>query len=128
MLLRKRPLYFIFLIIVIVIGYSTRRFPHLFPEFIAEYGGDTLWSLMFFIIFGLLFPKKKTFIIGLITLLFSFSIEISQLYQADWINTVRDTFPGAMLLGHGFLWSDLICYTIGILIGIIGEFILLDRR
>ncbi|WP_347030238.1 DUF2809 domain-containing protein, partial [Bacteroides intestinalis] len=45
--------------------------------------------------------------------LFSYCIEISQLYQADWANIVRSTTLGALIFGHGFLWSDMICYTVG---------------
>ena len=53
----------------------------------------------------------------LAALAFSFAIEFSQLYQADWINALRRTTLGGLILGYGFLWSDLVCYTVGILIG-----------
>ncbi|MFR3072503.1 MAG: DUF2809 domain-containing protein, partial [Paeniclostridium sp.] len=49
--------------------------------------------------------------------LFSFSIEISQLYQAQWINNIRNTIIGGLILGHGFLFEDLISYSIGIILG-----------
>ena len=49
----------------------------------------------------------------------SYSIEISQLYHAPWIDAIRNTILGGLILGFGFLWSDLVCYTIGIIIGII---------
>jgi hypothetical protein len=41
-------------------------------------------------------------------------VEISQLYQAEWFNAIRITMPGRLILGQGFLWSDIISYTIGI--------------
>ena len=56
-----------------------------------------------------------------ITLIFSFGIELSQLYQAPWINAVRETRPGALVLGAGFKWTDLVCYTLGCLMGVLGE-------
>lgn len=43
-------------------------------------------------------------------------MEFSQLYQGDWINTIRDTSLGALILGKGFLGVDLIRYSIGIVI------------
>ena len=46
-------------------------------------------------------------------------IEISQLYHAPWIDSIRATTLGGLILGFGFLWSDLICYTVGIVIGAI---------
>lgn len=54
-----------------------------------------------------------------IALIFSFTIEISQLYQADWINTIRQTTLGGLVLGHGFLLMDLASYSIGIVIAVI---------
>ena len=34
-------------------------------------------------------------------------VEESQLYHASWIDSIRGTTLGALVLGHGFLWSDL---------------------
>jgi len=31
---------------------------------------------------------------------------------------VRGTLPGRLVLGAGFLWSDLVCYTAGVLLGL----------
>ncbi len=60
--------------------------------------------------------------IGIGALSFAYLIEVSQLYQANWIVAIRNTTLGSLVLGHGFLWSDLVCYTVGI-----GLAFLLDR-
>jgi hypothetical protein len=65
----------------------------------------------------LLRPPLPTHRAFYIALLLSYGIELSQLYQAPWLNSVRDTRLGGLLLGHGFLWSDLFCYTVGIALG-----------
>ena len=52
-------------------------------------------------------------------IILSYSIEISQLYHAAWIDAIRNTTLGGLILGFGFLWSDLVCYTIGIIVGAI---------
>ena len=67
---------------------------------------------------GFLFSKMAAAKVMLAALVFSFAIEFSQLYQADWINVLRHTTLGGLILGYGFLWSDLVCYTVGILIGV----------
>jgi Protein of unknown function (DUF2809) len=60
-------------------------------------------------------PPQSTFKTSVLyTLLFTYCIEISQLYQADWINAIRHTKLGGLVLGFGFLWSDLLMYSIGI--------------
>jgi len=43
-------------------------------------------------------------------------VEISQLYQVEWLNNIRSTTLGRLVLGQGFLWSDIISYTVGITI------------
>jgi hypothetical protein len=41
---------------------------------------------------------------------------VSQLHHAPWIDAIRNTRPGALVLGYGFLWSDLACYVAGVAI------------
>ena len=50
----------------------------------------------------------------MITMLFTWCIEFSQFYHAEWIDSLRNIKIFALVLGHGFLISDLIAYTIGI--------------
>jgi len=40
-------------------------------------------------------------------------IELSQLWHPPWLDAIRATRPGALVLGRGFVWSDLLCYLIG---------------
>ncbi|MCH7225058.1 DUF2809 domain-containing protein [Haloferula sp. A504] len=84
------------------------------PAFIATYAGDTLWALTLFLVIAFVFPGMTTRKIAVMALALSFAVEFSQLYQAGWINAVRDTRIGALVLGHGFLWSDLLCYAVGV--------------
>ena len=118
---RNRPLYAVLIAIVIGAGLASRSPKIQLPEFLSTYAGDTLWALLVFLLLGLIFPKKRTLVIALTALTVSFLVEASQLYQQDWLNQIRATRLGALTLGSGFLWSDLACYTVGILFGIIGE-------
>lgn len=104
-------------IFVLVTGLLTRKIPDMWPELIRDYGGDTLWAMLVYIGIGFLFPHSKLLHRFSIALLFSFLIEMSQIYQAEWINNVRQSLPGKYILGQGFKWSDLVCYTIGIAVG-----------
>ena len=49
----------------------------------------------------------------------SVAVEISQLYHAPWIDSIRQTTLAALILGFGFLWSDLVCYAAGVSLGIL---------
>ncbi|HHY1428993.1 TPA: DUF2809 domain-containing protein [Bacillus cereus] len=121
---RNRLLYAIFTIIVIILGLSSRKFAFALPELLNDYLGDALWALMIFIGFGFLFPKIETKKLAFISLIFCYGIEMSQLYHAEWIDNIRATTLGGLVLGYGFLWSDLVAYIIGVGVGFLFEFIL----
>lgn len=120
---RNRLLYLILTIIVMILSILSRKIENL-PEIISLYSGDILWSLMVFLIIAFIFNKKSTIFTISWAIIFSYSIEISQLYHAPWIDAIRNTTLGSLILGFGFLWSDLVCYTIGILIGIVIDIII----
>ncbi len=87
--------------------------------FVRAYVGDTLWALMVFFGFAFFIRRWKIQTVALATLLFSFGIEISQLYHAPWIDRLRATRLGGLVLGYSFVWTDLLCYSIGVLIGVL---------
>lgn len=118
---RNRFHYGILIFIVIVLGLSSRRYSHNFPKWVESYAGDILWALMVFLIIGFLFAKLETRTVTVLAIVFSFAIEFSQLYHEPWIDSIRKTRLGALALGFGFLRSDLICYIIGISIGMLLE-------
>lgn len=101
----------------VLIGIGSRKFGTYLPEFISAYAGDTMWALAFFALFHLLFPDLRLTKILLLNLAFAFLIEISQLWHPVWLDAIRHTLPGGLLLGFGFLWTDLVCYIVGSLIG-----------
>ncbi|MBW3494296.1 MULTISPECIES: DUF2809 domain-containing protein [Bacillus] len=121
---RNRLLYAVFTIVVIMLGLSSRKFAFVLPDLLNDYLGDALWALMIFVGFGFLFPKIETKKLAFISLIFCYGIEISQLYHAEWIDSIRATTLGGLVLGYGFLWSDLVAYTIGVGVGMLGEFML----
>jgi len=112
---RKRMHFFAFTIGTIALGLGSRT--SAVPDFIYPYLGDALYALMIFFILGFLFRKATSFQLLALAIIICFSIELSQLYQADWINAIRRTRLGALVLGSGFLWSDFAAYLVGSLLG-----------
>jgi len=118
---RNRFLYFLMLVITIFSGLASRYFSDNLPHWVRLYLGDALWALMVFLLFGFFFYQKSSRWVAIAALTFSFGIEISQLYHAVWIDALRANPLGGLLLGFGFLWSDLLCYTVGITFGYLME-------
>jgi len=65
----------------------------------------------------MLIPNKPLSYHLILSILFAFTIEFSQIYQADWINEIRNTKLGGLVLGYGFKVSDLIAYSVGVAFG-----------
>ncbi|WP_246079360.1 DUF2809 domain-containing protein [Paenibacillus piri] len=115
-MMKARMPYFISVIICIVLGLGSRTYSGLLPVFIAEHAGDMLWASMVYFGFRFLFTSKSLAWAAAGSLLFSFGIEFSQLYQAEWIVKLRHTLLGALIIGRGFLTLDLIRYALGVTI------------
>ncbi len=116
---RRNPLVQMSLIaLACLLGIGSRRYAHALPWFLAAYAGDTLWALAAFLGIGLILPRASTRKIAILAMTFSVAIELSQLYHAPWIDSIRNTTIGGLTLGFGFLWSDLVCYAFGVGLGV----------
>lgn len=87
--------------------------------FITTYLGDTLWAVMFFFLFAAVLVAWPTWRLALLTLCFTLGIELSQLYHGQPLVALRSIAPLRFLLGTHFLWSDIICLTVGSVLAVI---------
>lgn len=114
---RNTLIYLSSVIVVVITGLASRHFAADLPRWVNLYLGDCLWALMIFFMISLMFRSKETGWVATTALLFCYLIEFSQLYHAPWIDSIRSSRIGALVLGRGFLWSDLIAYSVGIATG-----------
>jgi len=112
------------LLLVIVAGIASRKYPQIFPSFLGKYPGDALWALAAFVLWGLILPRTSSLKVALLAFLTAFIDELSQLYHAPWIDAIRSTSIGHVLLGFSFSWLDILAYAVGVVIGIILELII----
>ena len=98
-------------IALIVLGLLSRRI-----NGIPDACGDALWAMMVFCCWRIVLVLRPLKTVALVALITSFLVEFSQILSFDWLVRLRSTFLGHMLLGQGFLWIDLLAYTIGIII------------
>jgi hypothetical protein len=127
---RRRPVaaWLALIAVVVALGLGSRRYrPHL-PGSVAAYAGDTLWATAAFLGLGLLLPRTSTWAIAFLAMTFSVLVEVGQLYKAPWIDSIRRTTLGGLVLGYDFVWSDLVCYAVGVGLGILIELAVLHRR
>ena len=113
-MINKRLQFFIIILFIIASGIISRKIP-----FIPFFIGDLIYAVMVYFIFRMLFLRSPHTQIGIFSLAFCFLIECFQLYQGHWIIEIRKTLLGHLVLGEGFLWSDLIAYCLGTFVGIL---------
>ncbi|MFC2101169.1 DUF2809 domain-containing protein [Bacteroidota bacterium] len=121
----KRILQYCFYIVLCgVFGFLSRKFDQKLPDIIVLYAGDTLWAVAAYFLIRIYTSTLRRWKTAFFAYIFSMLIEFSQLYHANWINTIRNTILGGLALGFGFQWDDLICYLLGVVIAwIIDSFI-----
>jgi len=108
----KTRIRYLFIIgFIIIIGLLSRKI-----DFIPLFVGDILYAVMIYFIIRFLLIESPSKNIAILSILICYTIEFLQLYQAEWILEIRNTTFGHLVLGQGFLWSDLLAYTFGILI------------
>ncbi|RED26439.1 uncharacterized protein DUF2809 [Flavobacterium cutihirudinis] len=106
---KSRISYFLAFLFTIFLGILSRKI-----SFIPVWIGDFLYAIMIYFLIRIFLFNKKASIVLLLSLVSCCAIEFLQLYQADWIINLRKTLFGKYVLGQGFLWSDILAYTIGI--------------
>jgi hypothetical protein len=117
---RNRRIYVLLILVTVLAGLSTRVIKQHLPT-IGDMAGDALWATMVFFILSFLWPATSTAKRAAGAVAISFAVEFSQLYHRPWIDEIRRTWLGAMVLGWGFDWRDLLCYVAGVFLGIIVE-------
>lgn len=114
---RKRLGYAVSLILVIGAGLLWRSGLLPLPGWLVKYGGDALWALAVFLGVGWVFRQSSTGRVALAAVGCAWGVEFLQLYHAPWIDGIRATRLGRLVLGMTFNAPDLLAYLAGIALG-----------
>lgn len=114
---RSRLLAAIAIAAVIALGLASRRHPALFPAWMDKYPGDALWATMVFFCWAWVLPAASTLRLAALALATAWLVECSQLVHAPWLDAIRRTVPGHLVLGSTFNWLDLPAYAAGVALG-----------
>ena len=112
---RRRGRYALAVLLTIAAGLASRRWPWLLPEALGKYPGDALYAVMIYWLVALVRPRDGLVRSGAVALALCFAIEGLQLWQPPWLQTIRATTLGHLVLGSHFHAPDLLAYTIGVL-------------
>lgn len=114
MLVRKL-IYGVLFVFCTWLAITTRAHAAWFHPLVVKYGGDIIWAGMFLFFMRIFFSTVVLWKLALVCYALGVADEVLQLYHAPWIEAIRHTRIGGLVLGYGFLWSDIVCYAIGVL-------------
>jgi len=110
-MIQTRIKLFLLISLIVVLGLVSRQ-----TDWIPLFIGDILYAIMMFFIVKAINVRISIVKTASAALAITYVIEFSQLYQAEWINSIRRTVIGRPVLDQGFLWSYLAAYAVGIVI------------
>lgn len=96
------------ILMTIILGLLSRKI-----SWIPAITGDSLYAVMMYYICRFCFISKPMRFSLWMAIGICFIIEFSQVLQYEWIVEIRKSLFGRLVLGQGFLVSDLIGYILG---------------
>jgi hypothetical protein len=114
-----RPLWILGLFVVIPVGLSTKFMQGSGPlfEWWRDSAGDFLYQIALMLVMLVIRPKLPIVPLAWGTFFYSSIIEFTQLIRTPWLDALRLTIFGRLVLGSTFVWDDFIYYFLGSWLG-----------
>lgn len=121
----KNYIYFLWFLLLLVVELLIGVYLH--DTFIRPYGGDFLVVILIycFIKSFINTPVMKT---ATGVLVFAYAVEISQYFHLIKLLGLAHSHAALLLLGNSFSFTDLLCYTLGILLVVLIEKIRIGQK
>lgn len=105
------------IVVVVPLGLSTKLCRIEGLAWIRENFGGALYVVFFCLVALLVVPRARPWIIALSVFLATCGVEVLQLWHPPWLEAIRSTRPGALVLGSTFVWADFPWYLVGAVLG-----------
>jgi hypothetical protein len=112
---RARLRYGIIAILTAAVGMAVHLHAGWLPHAIHDMLGDALWAATVYWMVSVAVPRARRRWRLIAALGICIVVELSQLWHPQWLDSVRDTLAGHLLLGSDFDPRDLLAYAIGVL-------------
>jgi hypothetical protein len=98
---RNRLIYAGFSALALVCGLATRPLRSVIGPDLAENLGDALWAVLVYLLIAWTWRRQSNWRIAVTTLAVSVAVEFSQMYHTPWLDAIRRTTLGGLVLGLG---------------------------
>lgn len=121
--LKVRLKYIVLTVVLLAVEIIIGVFVH--DSFVRPYVGDVLVTVLLCAMGRIVLPKWSW--LPFSVMMFSFAVEILQMFRIDEILELQGTVLG-IIVGSTFDSADLVCYSVGVAIFSLTEFILLKTK
>ena len=115
-MLKRQLILFLVLTTVVVAGYWLRFYAPIGPDW-RDYSGGAAYVIFWMLAYSFIRPTAPALPVALAVLLITCCLEFLQLWHPAWLEAIRRTLPGRLVLGTTFEWSDFPPYFAGSVIG-----------
>jgi hypothetical protein len=116
---RRRVRYLVLAIGTIIVGLMVHLGGSLLPPVFRDVLGDALWATMVVWWMGVAAPRLRLRTRGLAALAVCVAVELSQRYHPPFLDALRRTLPGHLVLGSGYDPRDLLAYAAGVVVAVV---------
>jgi Protein of unknown function (DUF2809) len=115
----RRMRYLVLAIATIAVGVMVHLGGSFLPPVARDVIGDALWAMMMVWWMGVAAPRLPLRTRGLAALAICIGVELSQRYHTPFLDALRRTLPGHLLLGSGYDPRDLLAYAAGVVVAVV---------
>lgn len=103
-------------VITLTLGYWI-RFTPLAPEWLRDTSGGAAYVILCTLLAAVVKPNLSPARLATGAFLFTCAVECLQAWHPAWLDAIRRTLPGRLLLGTTFAWHDFPPYVAGAVLG-----------
>lgn len=103
--------------IIVPLGYVIRFTPIPGLEWLNDFLGSVAYEIFWMLLVMFLFPRSSPVRVAIGVCLATCAIEVLQLWKPPFLQAMRATFGGRLVLGNAFTRTDFIAYFVGSFLG-----------
>jgi hypothetical protein len=112
--IRSRARYAAAAVVTIIVGLLVHLRGDVLGPAARDMAGDALWAMMIVWWVGTIAPGARLLQRCAAAYAICAAVEVSQMYHAPWLDALRSTTLGQLVLGSGFDARDLVAYALGV--------------
>lgn len=102
---------------IVPFGLFTKFYRGVGQAWLNDAFGGIPYEIFWILFAAWIWPRIRPATIALAVFITTCLLEFLQLWQPEWLQAIRATLPGRLVLGNSFTWGDFPYYTIGCVVG-----------